>query len=124
MERGYVEGCFQDYRLDNGLETLSAQGIQTEQRSMITKIYIDNYKCFVNFEYQPGPLQLLLGANGTGKTAVFNVLHRLQKFVVAGEKTARTFPPRTVTAWDQRPEQTFELGLRRQEGEYLYRLVI
>jgi predicted ATPase len=91
---------------------------------MITKIYIDNYKCFVNFEYQPGLLQLLLGPNGTGKSAIFNLLHRLRKFIVAGEKTAGVFPPRTVTAWDQRSEQTFELGLKGQERAYRYRLVI
>ncbi len=91
---------------------------------MISSLYIDNYKCFVNFEYQPGLLQLLIGANGTGKTAVFNVLQRLRKFVVAGERTDSTFPHRTLTAWDQRPEQTFELGLKGNGGEYLYQLVI
>lgn len=91
---------------------------------MITRIYIDNYKCFTNFEYQPGPWQLLLGANGTGKTAVFDVLDRLRKSILVGKKTAENFPPRTVTAWDRRTEQTFELGLKGQGGEYDYRLVI
>jgi hypothetical protein len=103
---------------------LSDRGCQAEEGIVISRIYIDNYKCFVNFEYQPGSLQLLMGANGTGKTAVFNVLHRLRKFVVAGQRTHSNFPPRTLTAWDQRPEQTFELGLKGNGGEYLYQLVI
>jgi predicted ATPase len=93
---------------------------------VINRIYIDNYKCFVNFEYQPGPLQLLMGLNGTGKTAVLDVLEMLRSFIATGRRgaTLSTFPPSSLTAWDQRPEQTFELGVKGKGGEYLYRLVI
>ncbi len=91
---------------------------------MISRIYIDNYKCFTNFEYQPGALQLLLGANGTGKTAVFDVVDTLRDFIVSGTTSLSAFPPGTLTAWDRRSEQRFELGLKGQGGEYLYRLTI
>ena len=58
---------------------------------MISRIYIDNYKCFTNFEYRPGALQLLLGANGTGKTGVFEVLKALRGFIVDGTTSLRPF---------------------------------
>ena len=61
---------------------------------MITRIYIDNYKCFVNFEYQPGHLQLLMGSNGTGKSAVFDVLETLRAVHRHGKDGATSaFPP-------------------------------
>jgi energy-coupling factor transporter ATP-binding protein EcfA2 len=91
---------------------------------MISRIYIDNFKCFTNFEYRPGALQLLLGANGTGKTAILDVLDALRGFVVDGTGSLSAFPPGTTTAWDQRPEQKFELALQGRGGEYVYRLII
>jgi hypothetical protein len=32
------------------------------------------------------------------------------------------FPPETLTRWDRRFEQTSELGLCLDQGEYIYRL--
>jgi predicted ATPase len=93
---------------------------------MISKLYIDNYKCFVNFEYTPGPYQLLLGANGTGKTTILDVLETLRDFIDAGAgiTTQKAFPCSTLTAWDQRKEQTFELAIKGNGAEYVYSLTI
>jgi predicted ATPase len=91
---------------------------------VISRIYIDNYKCFSNFEYRPGAMQLLLGPNGTGKTAVFDILDALRIFIASGTTSLLAFPPSTVTAWDQRSDQTFELGLNGRGGEYVYRLIV
>ncbi len=41
---------------------------------MLKRLYVDNYKCLVNFEFVPQQIQLLLGVNGTGKSSVFDVL--------------------------------------------------
>ena len=35
---------------------------------MITRLYVDNFKTLVNFELTLGPMNLLLGANGSGKS--------------------------------------------------------
>ncbi|HUU95068.1 MAG TPA: ATP-binding protein [Phycisphaerae bacterium] len=91
---------------------------------MIKRLYVDNYTCLVNFEYQPVRLQLLFGENGTGKSAVFDVLARLRDFLVWGKPTGEMFPPSTLTAWQTRPEQTFELEVEGNGGVYRYRLVI
>src|SRR5262245_1925644 len=73
----------------------SSKGRQPEEGGVINRIYIDNYKCFVNFEYHPGSLQLLMGSNGTGKTAVLDILEILREFVAAGTvaTTASAFHP-------------------------------
>jgi predicted ATPase len=91
---------------------------------MIERLYLDNYKCFVNFEWQPKALQLVLGRNGTGKTTVFHVLETLREFVVTGRPTIEAFPTSTLTAWDTRSEQTIELELTGNGGRYSYRLIV
>jgi predicted ATPase len=91
---------------------------------MITRLYVDNYKCLVNFEYQPARLQLLFGQNGTGKSTVFDVLARLRDFLVWGKPSVEMFPPVTLTVWQTRPEQTFEVEVEGNGGAYAYRLVV
>ncbi|HVC98968.1 MAG TPA: AAA family ATPase [Pirellulales bacterium] len=91
---------------------------------MINRVYIDNFKCFVNFECRPQSLQLLLGDNGTGKTTLFDVLETLRDFVCTGTELMTAFPSNTLTAWDNRAEQRFELGMAGNGGEYVYRLVV
>ena len=48
---------------------------------MLTRVYIDNFRNFQNFEYNPQKKQLLLGANGSGKSSLLEVLRRLKSFV-------------------------------------------
>jgi len=37
---------------------------------MIKRLYVDNYKCLVNFDLKLDELSLLLGLNGSGKSSV------------------------------------------------------
>ena len=37
---------------------------------MLERLYVDNYKCLVNFELPLQELTLLLGANDAGKTSL------------------------------------------------------
>jgi AAA15 family ATPase/GTPase len=48
---------------------------------MLTRIYIDNFKCFVNFEYKPAQRQLILGSNGAGKSSLLDALLFLRRIV-------------------------------------------
>ncbi|MGD1703809.1 AAA family ATPase [Dapis sp. BLCC M229] len=54
---------------------------------MLKKLYVNNFKCLVNFEIKLSNINLLLGANGSGKTTVFEVLHKLQKFILGEFET-------------------------------------
>lgn len=79
---------------------------------MLTRLYIDNYKCFSNFELKLEPLQLLLGDNGTGKSSVLDVVAGLQALLV-GEPIAQSgLGGSTLTRWDRRTRQTFELDVQ------------
>src|SRR6266446_10526960 len=91
---------------------------------MFVRCYADNYRCFGAFTLPLEPLSVLLGANGSGKSTVVGLFAKLRDFVLGREKSPDLFPPETLTRWDKRNEQTFELGLKLEQGEYTYRLRI
>ena len=79
---------------------------------MVKRIYVDNFRCLVNFELKLDRVNLLLGSNGTGKTTVFDVLHRLQEFVSGNAKVLAAFPSADLTSWQTSPTQRFEVELQ------------
>ncbi len=91
---------------------------------MITRLYIDNFKTFQNFEWKPGPVALLMGRNGTGKTAIFEVLHVVRDLVTRETSLIDAFPGTTCTRWELRKEQRFELDVAGMGGSFKYRLAI
>lgn len=91
---------------------------------MFKRIYIDNYKSFVNFDLQLQELTLLVGQNGTGKTAVLDVVYALRRLL---EGTARVtdrgvFPPSSLTRWQERDVQVFQLDVELDGVAFQYRL--
>ncbi len=91
---------------------------------MLTRIYVDNYRCLVNFECRLGPRQLILGPNGAGKSTLFDVLTLLRDFCVRGEPADAIFVGPFRTRWQSVPVQTFELDVEGNEGTYKLRLEI
>ena len=92
---------------------------------MITRFYVDNYKCLVNFEYKPRPLELIIGANGSGKSTVFEALDKIKRFAFSGEDVDEVFAHESQTRWN--PEfgtMRFELTLSHQNRVFDYVLVI
>ena len=51
---------------------------------MLQKLYIDNYKCLVNFDLPLQELSLLLGPSGAGKTSVLDVVFALRRLLGEG----------------------------------------
>ena len=93
---------------------------------MLQRLYIDNYKCLVNFEVRLRELSLLLGRNGTGKTSVLDVAFALRQ-LLSGEARvtdADVFPTRTLTLWQTRPLQTFEVEVALDTERLRYRLEV
>lgn len=88
---------------------------------MLTRIYIDNFRCFVNFEYRPEQKQLLLGANGSGKSSLLGAIRNLKQFVRGDDNP---FTQSTRTRWQDRPLQVFEIEALLDERKYEYRLEI
>jgi ATPase subunit of ABC transporter with duplicated ATPase domains len=92
---------------------------------MLTRLYIDNFRCFEKFEWRPGRKQLILGRNGTGKTSLMDALKGVVEVVVRGERVEKVFELNQRTRWlHQQPEQVFELEAQLKGGSYRYRLVI
>jgi ABC-type molybdenum transport system ATPase subunit/photorepair protein PhrA len=92
------------------------------RKAMLTRIYIDNHRCFVNFDLRLKSKQLILGLNGTGKSALLNVLRKLRDFAVVGYKIDQVFDAESRTRWQTLPRQTFELEVTGNGGTYVYTL--
>lgn len=90
---------------------------------MLTRLYVDNYKCFVNFTFLPGGLQLLMGKNGSGKSTIAVVLESLRDFV-NGAPIDGLFGASTFNRWQTKPNQTFELEVRLGQRTYQYKLTV
>lgn len=91
---------------------------------MLKRIYIDNYRCFVNFEFRPAKMSLLLGDNGSGKSTLLSALDDLWNLVVLQRQASEVFLPEKLTRWDKRKLQRFEINIQQTEGEFLYILEI
>ena len=88
---------------------------------MLTRLYIDNFRCFVNFEYKPERKQLLLGANGSGKSSLLEAIRGLKQFVQGDENP---FTQSTRTRWQDKPIQAFEIEALLDDKKFEYRLEI
>ncbi len=92
---------------------------------MLTRLYIDNYKCLVNFDLRLGREHLLMGGNGSGKSTVLEVLSALRRLLHRGGMVGEFLPASTLTRWQRRTRQTFELEASFDEAsQYRYRLEV
>jgi len=90
---------------------------------MLKRIYIDNFRCLVNFELSVGSMSLFLGDNGSGKSTVFEALRKIQ-MLVEGESVLDVFTYEEKTRWQTSPVQTFELEVEGNGGTYKYELLL
>ncbi len=92
---------------------------------MLKRIYINNFKCFTNFELHPEKMNLLLGPNGSGKTTVFQILDIIQRLIINGEKITDLFKNESLTRWQtDSPVQHIELDISGNQGTYRYHLEV
>jgi predicted ATPase len=93
---------------------------------MIKRVYVDNFKCLVNFELRLQELTLLLGPNGVGKTSVLDAIFGLRRLLSGEAKVTDSdaFPTLTLTRWQKRDKQTFEVDVMLEDDELRYRLEV
>lgn len=89
---------------------------------MLKRIYIDNFRCLVNFELEVDEINLLMGSNGAGKSTVFEVLQKIQTFTSGDSKVEGIFKSADCTRWQTSPIQRFELEIIGNGGVYKYEL--
>jgi predicted ATPase len=91
---------------------------------MLSRLYIDNFRCFVNFETKLAPRQLMFGGNGSGKSSLLDALLLLRQFVIRGEVLDDHYILNQRTRWQNQSKLTCELEAVLESEKYLYRLVI
>lgn len=91
---------------------------------MLTRLYIDNFRCFVNFDYRPKSRQLILGRNGSGKSSLLDALLFVRQFVIRGDKMDDFYILGQRTRWMSQAQQRCELEVVLEDATYLYRLDI
>lgn len=89
---------------------------------MITRVYIDNFRCFSNFEVKPERVNLLIGNNGAGKSTFIEVVHNVVGLIAVGDEVGKWFPSNSRTRWDVRLRQRVELDISGNGGAYQYLL--
>lgn len=90
---------------------------------MLKHLYVDNYKSLVNFECEFSSMNLILGTNGAGKSTLFDVLRDVRDFVT-GTSPVGVFRESSLTRWQTRNTQTFEIHVEGNGGLYQYHLEI
>jgi predicted ATPase len=65
---------------------------------MLKRIYANNYRCLVNFELNLDRLTLLMGPNGGGKSALFDLVYGIRRLIVDKASIAEVFPPADLPA--------------------------
>lgn len=95
---------------------------------MLKRLYVHNYKCLVNFEINfDKDISLFLGANGSGKSTIFEVLTKLRRVIVGEEKVENVFNKTDSPRWLNEGEDNnirFELDIEIGPAIYKYLLVI
>ena len=89
---------------------------------MLQRIYINNFRCFVNFTLELKPKQVIVGDNGSGKTTLFEVLSLLQRFAIDGDRAGDLFPSTIATRWFHTDDQRFVLDVQLPDGLFQYQL--
>ncbi|NCO37900.1 MAG: ATP-binding protein [Armatimonadetes bacterium] len=99
-------------------------GLRRKDATTLKRLYVDNYKCLVNFDLRFDRLSLLLGQNGSGKPSVLEALAKVRRFIVDQANTDSVFPHGSLTRWQESRLQRFEIEVESDEGDYTYKLVI
>ncbi len=82
---------------------------------MITRLYVNNFRCLVNFKAEFDSFAVLCGPNGAGKSSVFDALRLLRNLgagdAVLGGTSEQDVPGLEFTGWLDSRIQEFEVGL-------------
>lgn len=91
---------------------------------MLTRLYLDNYRSFENFEYKLNRKQLIFGSNGTGKSSFVDAVLLIRQIAVTGSALGEFHLLSQRTRWLTRTAQTFELEASLDGATYIYKLVL
>lgn len=70
---------------------------------MLKRLYVNNYRCFINFEINFDQLTLLMGPNGGCKSTLFDLLFEIRQLIAENAKVNDIFPQADLTEWVKKP---------------------
>ena len=82
------------------------------------------FECLTNLELELDEANVFLGANGTGKTSVLEVLRKIQDLISRGRRVDEIFPARDLTQSQDRDSQRFEIETCIDSQSYRYELTV
>jgi len=91
---------------------------------MLKRFYADNFRCLTNFELELDEANVFLGANGTGKTSVLEVLRKIQDLIARGRRVGEAFPVRDLSLGQDRNTQRFGIETFIERQSYRYELTV
>ena len=91
---------------------------------MLNRIYIDNFRSLVNFEISFDSINLFLGANGSGKSTVFDAINRVKDLISGVFKAESLFYTFDCCRWQISKVHSFEIEIDGNGGKYKYELSI
>jgi predicted ATPase len=91
---------------------------------MITRLYVNNYRCLVAFETTLNPFSLICGPNGAGKSSVFDACRVLRDLASADVTTDQAISYSEHTNWLDSNIVEFEIDLTSEGRSFTYRLHI
>jgi energy-coupling factor transporter ATP-binding protein EcfA2 len=96
---------------------------------MITRLYVNNFRCLVNFKAEFDSFAVLCGPNGAGKSSVFDALRLLRNLgtgdALLGGAGEQDVPRLEFPRWDNKATtQQFELSLSADGHSFDYLLHI
>lgn len=94
---------------------------------MIKKLYIHNFKCFVNFTIELNDFQLIVGPNGGGKSALFEILGKIKAFLCEKQRINEVFPINYTSLGFSGTDNLLKLEIEIQDEEgnvYFYGLEV
>ena len=91
---------------------------------MIEHFYAHNFRCLVNFHLGLDEANVLLGANGSGKTSVLDALKCIQDLVVRGFKVNDLIRPADLAKWSTADTLRLGIGIRTEQNRYQYAVLL
>jgi predicted ATPase len=93
---------------------------------VLTRIQIDNFRCFEEFDFAPKELNVILGPNGSGKSTLFDILHAVLRITAGWSNVDEVFSIENRSRFSTNANRPQRVAINTSVGQndYMYSLVV